>query len=109
MKINFSKIKACINKFIKAYNFLFFLISTTIWLYLTIINLATQPFEFGLLWSAFNSMYGQLSFKVSCIFLIIFNGLQSIRSYIFKYYDLMETHENLSTLHKLTKGKKASK
>ena len=90
-------------KGIKIFNFIFFIISLTFWLFFTIQNILSQPFELGLLWNAFNNMYGQLSFKVSCIFLIILNGLQSIRALIFQYYDLKETSEHLQTIHKLVK------
>jgi len=106
MKKTLKKYIKYLEKFINYFNLLFFIASLVVWLYLTIINLATKPFEIGILWLAFNSMYGQLSFKVGCIFLIIFNGLQSIRGLIFDYYDIKETHQHLSTITKLIKNRK---
>lgn len=104
--------KKCFNfweKLVNLFNLIFFLISIAIWLYLTIINLSSQPFEWGLLWAAFNQMYGQLSFKVGCIVLIIFNGLQTIRGLIFEYYEIKEYSQHISTIGKLIKKKTTQK
>jgi hypothetical protein len=92
-------------KLVNLFNLIFFLVSIAIWIYLTILNLASQPFEFGLLWAAFNQMYGQLSFKVGCIVLIVFNGLQTIRGLIFEYYEIKEYGQHISTLSRLIKKK----
>lgn len=100
------KLLGLIEKFIRAFNFAFFLVSVTIWLYLTTDKLLTQPFELSLLWDAFNNMYAQLTFKVSCIILILVNGLQTIRSWIFMYYDLRENAGHISTIGKLVRRKK---
>lgn len=100
------KLISLIEKFIRSFNFAFFLVSVTIWLYLTTDKLLTQPFELSLLWDAFNNMYAQLTFKVSCIILIIVNGLQTIRSWIFMYYDLRENAGHISTIGKLVGRKK---
>jgi|GEM_PF-2818242 len=81
----------------KIFNFAFFVGTVLVWLYLTIISLLTHPFEFGLLWNAFNDMYAQLSFKIGCIVLIVFNGMTTIRSFLNQY---MELSENLAHAHK---------
>lgn len=95
-----------LDKIISSFNFAFFLISILIWILITGQEIATKPLEIGLLWSAFNIMYAQISFKVSCIFLIVFNGLQSIRLWVFDYYELKEYTEHLQTLGKIIKKKK---
>ncbi|MCC6643152.1 hypothetical protein IT411_00200, partial [Candidatus Peregrinibacteria bacterium] len=94
----FKKSITLLEKLIRAFNFAFFLVSIGIWLYLTVDSLLTQPFEWALLWNAFNNMYAQFSFKVGCIILIIFNGLQTIRNWIFDYYDILEYAEHIGTL-----------
>lgn len=76
--------------FIKIFNFAFFMASGLFWLFVTAKNVSSQPFEFGLLWGAFNQMYGEFSFKVGCIFLIVFNGLASIRGFLSQYTELTE-------------------
>lgn len=86
------------------FNLGFFVISIAIWIYLTAINLLTQPFQISLLWDAFNVMYGQISFKIGCIILIIFNGLQTIQSYFGYYYSLKDYHQHVTTLGKIIKN-----
>lgn len=95
-----------LDKIIRSFNFAFFLVSILIWILITGQEIATKPLEIGLLWSAFNIMYAQISFKVSCIFLIVFNGFQSIRLWVFDYYELKEYTEHLQTLGKIIKKKK---
>ncbi len=96
--------------FIKIFNFTFFVASITFWIIITIKNISTQPFEIGLLWSAFNEMYGQLSFKIGCIFLIIFNGFASIRGILQQYMDLAEQVQHTNRIKRflttLFSGKK---
>lgn len=106
MKKHVKQAVKTLEKAIKSFNFCFFLISLIIWLYITISNILTQPFEIGLLWSAFNNMYGQLSFKVGCIVLIVANGIATIQSWFGQYYQLKEYHEHVTTIHKAIKGKK---
>jgi len=72
------------------------------------VNLFTQPFQIYLFWDAFNAMYGQISFKVGCIVLIIFNGLQTIQGYLGYYYNFKEYHQHISTLGKIA-GKNSHK
>ncbi|MCC7432382.1 hypothetical protein IT412_02540 [Candidatus Peregrinibacteria bacterium] len=100
------KFLRALDKLIRSFNFAFFLVSILIWILITGQEIATKPLEIGLLWSAFNIMYAQISFKVSCIFLIIFNGFQSIRLWIFDYYEIKEYTEHLQTLGKIIKKKK---
>lgn len=94
-----------LDKLIRCFNFAFFLVSIIIWILITGQEIATKPLEIGLLWSAFNIMYAQISFKVSCIFLIIFNGFQSVRLWVFDYYEIKEYTEHLQTLGKIIKKK----
>lgn len=83
---------------IKSFNFAFFVVSVLLWGYFTTLNILTKPFAFGLLWDGFNTMYGEFSFKVSCIFLILFNGMNTIRGYFLHYYDLKENFGHVKTL-----------
>ena len=103
MKNSLKKIHKFIEKFINIFNFIFFLVSTAIWIFFTIKLITIQPFKFSLLWDGFNQMYKDFSFKVSCIFLIIFNGFNEIRSYIFKYYDIKETVSHVNKIRKIAK------
>ena len=89
--------------FIKVFNFLFFVVSAILWLILTIKNVMTHAFTFDLLWSAFNEMYGQFSFKVGCIGLIIFNGLSTIRGFLNQYIELKENAQHTKKLHQFVR------
>jgi hypothetical protein len=97
-----------LDKIIRSFNFAFFLVSVLIWILITGQEMMTKPLEIGILWSAFNIMYAQISFKVSCIFLIIFNGFQTVRFWIFDYYELKEYGEHFQTLGKIIKKSKSS-
>lgn len=97
-----------LDKIIRSFNFAFFLVSVLIWILITGQEMMTKPLEIGILWSAFNIMYAQISFKVSCIFLIIFNGFQTVRLWIFDYYELKEYGEHFQTLGKIIKKSKSS-
>ncbi len=90
MKEKVKTFHAFMESFIKIFNFAFFVASVLFWLFVTVKNVSSQPFEIGLLWSAFNEMYGQFSFKVGCIFLIVFNGLAAIRGFLSQYTELAE-------------------
>ena len=92
-----------IEKGVKLFNLAFFVVSVSVWTVITAINLWSNPFDAGLLWSGFNQMYGELSFKISCIFLIIFNGLGAIRSFISGYMEMKENFQHVSTVGKFVK------
>lgn len=98
MKERLKKGKELFEAIIKSFNFAFFVVSLMLWIYFTVLNILTKPFEFGLLWDGFNTMYGEFSFKVSCIFLILFNGMNTIRGYFLQYYDLKENFGHAKTL-----------
>lgn len=105
MKKHFKKIGSFLEKIVKFFNFSFFLIAILIWIYLTITHLLSEPFQFSLFWAAFNDMYGQLSFKIGCIVLIIGNGIHTIQGFIINYYQIKEYHGHVSTIGKLFKAK----
>ncbi len=105
MILKLKKLLIGFEKLIRGFNFAFFLISIVFWLILTIAEISTKPFDWPLLWSAFNVLYGQFNFKIGCILLIIFNGLLAIRQWIFAYYELKEYGEHIWTLGKVV-GKK---
>lgn len=104
MKTKFGTFHAFMESFIKIFNFAFFLATFVFWLFLTIKNISQHPFEPGLLWSAFNEMYGQFSFKVGCIFLIIFNGMASIRGFLGQYMELAENLQHTGRLKRFLAG-----
>ena len=101
MKHKLRKIHNWIAKFIKLFNIGFFVISTAVWVVLSVQTIATQPFEFGLLWTAFNQMYAQYSFKLACIFVIIFNGLSSLQQIFQNYMDVTGHVENSGWLRRM--------
>jgi len=98
MKQKIKYIKELSEAIIKSFNFAFFVVSLLLWAYLTILNVLSQPFQLSLLWDAFNTLYGEFSFKVSCIFLIMFNGMNTIRSFLLNYGDFKENIGHLRTL-----------
>jgi len=104
MKPQLKAVHEFMESLIKIFNFTFFLASVLFWIFVTVKNISTQPFEFGLLWSAFNEMYGQFSFKVGCIFLIIFNGLATIRGFFQQYTELAEHAQHTHRIRRFLAG-----
>ncbi|PIV90304.1 hypothetical protein COW46_03440 [Candidatus Gracilibacteria bacterium CG17_big_fil_post_rev_8_21_14_2_50_48_13] len=59
-------------------NVLFFLVTLCVWIYFIFqTNFAT--FEPADLWKAFNGLYNQFAFKVTCIVFILYNGLLGLK------------------------------
>jgi len=103
MKTKLKGYKDLLEAIIKSFNFAFFVVSILLWGYFTILNIMTKPFAFTLLWDGFNTLYGEFSFKVSCIFLILFNGMNTIRGYFLHYHDWKENLGHMKTLKDVAK------
>ena len=79
---------------LKLFNLVFLVVSVGFWLFFAVKNVLLQPFQLGTLWSAFNDLYAQYSFKVGCIFLIVFNGFAAIRGFFSQYVEIAESVEH---------------
>lgn len=90
-----------IKTFIKIFNIGFFVISAGVWVVLSVQSLAGRAFDLSLLWTAFNQMYVEYSFKVACIFVILFNGLAGIQQVFQQYLDVAEHIENRHLVKRL--------
>jgi hypothetical protein len=107
MKEHLSAAAVWVERIIKGFNVAFFAVSVILWVYFTVVNImAAGAFRFELLWSAFNTMYADLSFKVSCILLIVFNGMDTLRGFLGQYMDLKEKLEHANAIRKVLAGKK---
>lgn len=83
-------------------NVLFFLVTLLVWLYFVAqTNFAT--FEPGDLWKAFNGLYTQFAFKVSCIVFVIYNGLLGAKAAFDQLFFTFVALHRWRTVGKLTR------
>ena len=90
MKDKIKAVHGVVESGVKIFNLVFFTVSACLWVFLAVRSVFAHGFDFGALWASFNLMYDTTVFKVSCIFLIIFNGLGAARAFLGQYMDLAE-------------------
>ena len=90
MKDKIKAVHGVVESGVKIFNLVFFAVSACLWGFLAVRSVFAHGFDFGALWASFNLMYDTTIFKVSCIFLIIFNGLGAARAFLGQYMEVAE-------------------
>ena len=90
MKKKILAVHGFVEALVKIFNLGFFVLTGVLWLWIGMQSFLKGGFDLTVFWDSFNAIYGNFSFKVGCIFLIIFNGLGAVKAFLSQYLDLAE-------------------
>ncbi len=103
LRAGYSKLANGLFIFADFFNTAFFLVTLLIWL-IHVFSTNFAEFQLSTLWTAFNGLYSRFEFKVSCIFLILYNGVISFKTLfdqIFLFFISIHRYKNVTeTLRK---------
>jgi len=86
-----------LDRFSDIYNLGFVTAMLIVWTIAFALRVMSEPFHPIMLWDAFNLMYGQFSFKVGCIWLVVFNAFASVNFYVEQYMNTRAALGGLKT------------